>query len=115
MGGMPTIEERLHAHLLANYSAATRCEIHVGMIISSLNSLYPLNRPVYNPLDIVNVSMGLAVISLQKLDQRTSEAEFNVWLRHWWKDERLTWNPAGPILTHRLRVIMPNVAQTGEA
>ena len=51
------------------------------------------HRPVYNPLDVENCR-GLAVISLQELDQRTSEAEVNVWLRHWWKDERLTWDPS---------------------
>ena len=71
---MPTTEEALQTYLLTNYSATA--------------------RPVLNGADAVNVSMGLAVISLQKLDQRTSEAEFNVWLRHWWTDERLKWTPA---------------------
>src|SRR5210317_1599883 len=35
----------------------------------------------------------MALRSFNKIDQVEGTVEANIWLRHFWKDERLVWNP----------------------
>ena len=68
-----SIESQLQDALMKNYSSNA--------------------RPIKDPNSTITVQMGLAAVSLQKLDQTTGEADFNVYLRYWWTDEYLRWNP----------------------
>jgi hypothetical protein len=44
--------------------------------------------------DYVNLTMGMALRSLNKIDQMDGTLSANLWLRYWWEDEYLKWNPA---------------------
>ena len=52
----------------------------------------------YNTLPIINnsyvdVSMGMALRAINKIDQIDGQLALNIWLRHWWYDEYLQWDP----------------------
>jgi len=51
------------------------------------NNVIPIND---YPLDL---SMGLALRSLNKVDQLEGIITSNVWLRYYWNDKNLKWNP----------------------
>ena len=41
--------------------------------------------------DYVNLTMGMALRSLNKIDQMDGTLSANLWLRYWWEDEYLKW------------------------
>jgi len=50
------------------------------------------NLPIINN-SYVNLTMGLALRSLNKIDQIDGTLAANIWLRHGWYDEYLSWDP----------------------
>ena len=50
-----------------------------------------LPKPEEGALDL---KLGMALRSFNKVDQVEGTVEANIWLRHFWKDERLVWNPS---------------------
>ena len=53
---------------------------------------------VYSPLDFgvnskTNLELGLAIRSLNNIDQVEGTITSNIWLRHWWNDNNLIWDP----------------------
>ena len=44
------------------------------------------------PGDKVDMSLGLAVRSLNNVDHVDGNVEANIWLRHYWNDKRLSWD-----------------------
>lgn len=49
-----------------------------------------LPKPEVGALDL---KLGMALRSFNKIDQIEGTVEANIWLRHFWRDERLVWNP----------------------
>jgi cation transporter family protein len=47
-------------------------------------------KPKNKSLDL---KLGIALRSFNKVDQVEGTMEANIWLRHYWRDERLSWNP----------------------
>ena len=45
------------------------------------------------PSSSVNLKMGIAMRSLNDIDQIEGTITTNVWLRHWWNDNLLVWDP----------------------
>ena len=41
----------------------------------------------------INIYLGVSLRSLLDVSEITGTYDMNIWLRHWWKDERLSWNP----------------------
>ena len=41
----------------------------------------------------ININLGISLRSLLDVSEITGTYDMNIWLRHWWKDERLSWNP----------------------
>ena len=41
----------------------------------------------------VNLNLGIALRSFTEVNQLDGTLSINIWLRHWWYDEYLTWNP----------------------
>jgi nicotinic acetylcholine receptor len=65
-------EKNLKEHLLHNYRS---------------DSLPIINRTT------VDIKLGIALRSFNDVNQMDGTLTTNVWLRHWWYDEYLTWNP----------------------
>ncbi|UJR14709.1 hypothetical protein I4U23_001702 [Adineta vaga] len=51
-------------------------------------------RPVINATETLNVAISLSVSQLIDVDEKNQIMTTNVWLKHEWRDYRLTWNPA---------------------
>jgi hypothetical protein len=45
------------------------------------------------PESNISIGLGLAIRSLNNVDHMDGTLETNVWLRHYWQDKRLSWNP----------------------
>jgi hypothetical protein len=45
------------------------------------------------PNNSVDLKIGIALRSLNSIDQIEGTITTNVWLRHWWNDNSLTWDP----------------------
>lgn len=43
---------------------------------------------------LVNLQMGIAFRAFNNIDQIDGTLTTNIWLRHYWKDDYLTWNPS---------------------
>ena len=41
----------------------------------------------------VSMTLGIALRSFNEINQMDGTLTTNVWLRHWWHDEYLSWNP----------------------
>lgn len=41
----------------------------------------------------VDVHLGVSMRSLVDVSEIAGTYDMNIWLRHWWRDERLSWNP----------------------
>ncbi|CAF3545324.1 unnamed protein product [Adineta steineri] len=50
-------------------------------------------RPVFNATETLNVGISLSVSQLIDVDEKSQIMTTNVWLKHEWRDYRLTWNP----------------------
>lgn len=50
------------------------------------------NRPIINSSDTVKLKYGIEIKSLEYLDQKAENVEYNIWIIQTWKDEYLTWN-----------------------
>ena len=44
------------------------------------------------PNKIVTLNLGMAIRSLNNIDQVEGTISSNIWLRHWWNDQNLRWN-----------------------
>lgn len=44
------------------------------------------------PNKIVNLKLGMAIRSLNNIDQVEGTISSNIWLRHWWNDPNIRWN-----------------------
>jgi len=44
------------------------------------------------PNKIVNLKLGMAIRSLNNIDQVEGTISSNIWLRHWWNDQNISWN-----------------------
>lgn len=67
----------------SNYSSL------VDNLMSDYNhNIIPLKKNNY-----LNLTIGMALRSLNKIDQMDGTLNANIWLRYWWKDEFLTWVP----------------------
>ena len=65
-------ERNLKSHLLQNYRT---------------DSLPIINRTN------VDMDLGIALRSFTEVNQMDGTITTNVWLRHWWYDEYLSWDP----------------------
>lgn len=50
------------------------------------------NRPIINFSQNIQLTYGLEIKSLEYLDQKAENVQFNIWIIQTWKDEYLTWN-----------------------
>ena len=50
------------------------------------------NRPIINFSENIQLTYGLEIKSLEYLDQKAENVQFNIWIIQTWKDEYLTWN-----------------------
>merc|ERR1712195_206466 len=65
------------------------------LLQASLMSSYSRSvRPVLNDSDTLTVSIGMAVLNNQQVDQVGGTVRTNLWLRMWWTDANLVWTPA---------------------
>jgi nicotinic acetylcholine receptor, invertebrate len=44
------------------------------------------------PNNIVHLKLGMAIRSLNNIDQVEGTISSNIWLRHWWNDPNISWN-----------------------
>ncbi|XP_019622968.1 PREDICTED: neuronal acetylcholine receptor subunit alpha-10-like [Branchiostoma belcheri] len=63
-----------------------------SLIKTLLQDYTPESRPVLDSTNAVRVTIDLALSQLIDLDAKRQELKTNIWLRHYWKDEYLTWN-----------------------
>lgn len=66
------VEQSLQTHLLTNYNYNV--------------------RPVSDVSKPIELKIGMAVLSINQMNQLDGEVAMDVWLRYTWKDEFLTWN-----------------------
>ncbi|MFH4978614.1 hypothetical protein AB6A40_005323 [Gnathostoma spinigerum] len=67
-------EKNLHQYILKHYDLAV--------------------RPVINASTVVNIFMGLTLTHIFNIDERNQVLTLNAWVEQYWKDERISWNPA---------------------
>lgn len=51
-----------------------------------------INRPILNFSEAIKLKYGIEIKSLEYLDQKAENIEFNIWIIQTWKDEYLNWN-----------------------
>ena len=56
------------------------------------NILFEKYKPDIIPDNTVQIKLGLAIRSLNNINQIDGTISSNVWLRHWWNDKNLKWN-----------------------
>lgn len=56
------------------------------------NILFENYKPDIIPDNTVQIKLGLAIRSLNNINQIDGTISSNVWLRHWWNDKNLKWN-----------------------
>lgn len=80
--------------------------LHIGEALASINSYNTeenlrtsifqnyskYNRPIINFSQNIQLTYGLEIKSLEYLDQKAENVQFNIWIIQTWKDEYLTWN-----------------------
>ena len=54
----------------------------------------PQSRPIINRNNPVVLKMGIAIRAFNSIDQVEGTITSNVWLRYYWKDEHLIWQPS---------------------
>ncbi|CAJ0604281.1 unnamed protein product [Cylicocyclus nassatus] len=78
------------AALLVHIQAAFR----EGELYTKLLEDYePLERPVANSSEPVNVKMGLVLQQIVSVDEKNQVVDVNAWLKMSWYDYSLTWDP----------------------
>ncbi|XP_028401556.1 neuronal acetylcholine receptor subunit alpha-4-like isoform X2 [Dendronephthya gigantea] len=66
---------------------------HVKLLDDLFLNYDKIALPQPDPKSPVNVTLGIAVAQLIKLDERMEGMNLNVWYRMAWKDHRLQWDP----------------------
>ena len=56
------------------------------------NILFENYKPDIIPDNTVQIKLGLAIRSLNNINQVDGTISSNVWFRHWWNDKNLKWN-----------------------
>lgn len=56
------------------------------------NILFEKYKPDIIPDNTVQIKLGIAIRSLNNINQIDGTISSNVWLRHWWNDKNLKWN-----------------------
>ena len=64
-----------------------------SLLIETLMKDYNHNIIPIKQNEYINLTMGMALRSLNKIDQMDGTLIANIWLRYWWKDEYLKWDP----------------------
>ena len=56
------------------------------------NILFENYKPDIIPDNTVQIKLGLAIRSLNNINQVDGTITSNIWLRHWWNDKNIKWN-----------------------
>ncbi|KAK6747176.1 hypothetical protein RB195_000410 [Necator americanus] len=80
--------------LLAKLACSTFASFREGELYTKLLEDYePLERPVSNSSEPVNVKMGLVLQQIVSVDEKNQVVDVNAWLKLTWHDYSLIWDP----------------------
>lgn len=73
---------------LAPLSNSSEIELKTHLLQNYRNDVKPSRN------SSIQLKLGLALRALNNIDQIDGTLDMNVWLRYWWKDDLLTWEPS---------------------
>ncbi|EYC40298.1 hypothetical protein Y032_0620g740 [Ancylostoma ceylanicum] len=86
--------KNLHSVLLTTAICTSFASFRGGQLYTKLLENYePLERPVANSSEPVDVKMGLVLQQIVSVDEKNQVVDVNAWLKLSWYDYSLTWDP----------------------
>lgn len=71
------------------YSSQSELQLRTDLMTSYNKEVLPrknTSRPIY-------LKLGIAIRAFESINQVEGTVDSNIWLRYWWKDRLLSWNP----------------------